>query len=173
MTRLLIYKRLPSHYHLFQVVVKADDSSFRAAGLCSKYSGRFTGLSIFLSLEFRGHDFWAWLTQRSWSYLANSKKDFSKGIMGRKRCVNHVFKQRGFQVKMKPGCHTEKLIFLFFSSLASLIWRLKTKDGNLLPTLSEGSFSPGALVKYSSFKEKCFYSQSCGNSIAECIIPWL
>lgn len=36
MTRLLIYERLPSHYHLFQVVVKADDSSFRAAGLCTK-----------------------------------------------------------------------------------------------------------------------------------------
>lgn len=111
MTRLLIYKRLPSHYRLFQVVVKADDSSFRAAGLCTKYSGWFTGLPIFLSLEFRGHDFWAWLTQRSWSYLANSKKDFSKGLMGRKRCANHVFKQRGFQVKMKPGCHTEERIF--------------------------------------------------------------
>lgn len=38
MTRLLIYERLPSHYHLFQVVVKADDSSFRAAGLFTKQS---------------------------------------------------------------------------------------------------------------------------------------
>lgn len=35
MTRLLIYERLLSHYRLFQVVVKADDSSFRAAGLCT------------------------------------------------------------------------------------------------------------------------------------------
>lgn len=57
MTRLLIYKRLPSHYRLFQVVVKADDSSFRAAGLCTKYSVWFTGLPIFQSLKFRGHDF--------------------------------------------------------------------------------------------------------------------
>lgn len=57
MTRLLIYERLPSHYHLFQVVVKADDSSFRAAGLCNKQSQWFTGLPIFPSLMFRGQGF--------------------------------------------------------------------------------------------------------------------
>ena len=39
MTRLLIYESLPSYYRLFQVVVKADDSSFRAAGLCTSLDG--------------------------------------------------------------------------------------------------------------------------------------
>lgn len=114
MTRLLIYKRLPSHYRLFQVVVKADDSSFRAAGLCTKYSGWFTGLPIFLSLEFRGHDFWAWLTQRSWSYLANSKKDFFKGLMGRKKMC-----QPCLQAERFPGKDETRLPYwrAYFSCL--------------------------------------------------------
>lgn len=57
MTRLLIYERLPGHYHLFQVVVKADDSSFRAAGLCTKQSPWFTGSPVFPSPIFRGQGF--------------------------------------------------------------------------------------------------------------------
>lgn len=57
MTRLLIYERLPSHYRLLQVAVKADDSSSRAAGLCTKHSGWFTGLPIFPRLKFRAQRF--------------------------------------------------------------------------------------------------------------------
>lgn len=99
MTRLLIYERLPSHYHLFQVVVKADDSSFRAAGLFTKQSWWFTGLPVFPNLKFRGQGFGAWISLKNCIFFTSTVK----GPKGTNKCFSKDWEQGSFLVGLEIG----------------------------------------------------------------------
>lgn len=117
MTKLLINERLPSHYHLFQVVVKADDSSFRAAGLCTKQCGWFIGLPVFLSPKFRGQSFRGPVALRSCISSPPLQKNFSNSqSFHENRFFNNDQEQGGFWVGMKLGSQMEESV----SYLASL-----------------------------------------------------